>query len=70
MLLLATIKKVVAAELVPQCHCFGMDDAKFTRRIPLVSGSSVAQLKENMQALAVRLSEKQLKLLNEDIPTK
>jgi aryl-alcohol dehydrogenase-like predicted oxidoreductase len=35
--------------------------------IPLVTGSSVAQLKENMMALLVRLSDKHLKLLNENL---
>lgn len=35
--------------------------------IPLVACSSVTQLEENMQALAVRLSDKHLELLNEEI---
>ena len=61
--------KVVAAELVvsPNAIVLAWMMQSSPGVIPLVSGSSVAQLKENMQALAVRLSEKQLKLLNEDI---
>jgi len=35
--------------------------------IPLVSGSSTFQLKENLQALEVKLSGKQLELLNEEM---
>ena len=35
--------------------------------IPMVTGSSVKQLEENMQALSIRLTESQLALLNQDI---
>lgn len=35
--------------------------------IPLVASSSVAQLEENMQALSVKLSDKHLELLNEEL---
>jgi aryl-alcohol dehydrogenase-like predicted oxidoreductase len=35
--------------------------------IPLVTGSSIAQIEENLQALSIRLSEKHLEQLNQDI---
>ena len=35
--------------------------------IPLVTGSAVAQVEENLQALSIKLSDKHLELLNQDI---